>query len=104
LPLGFQPVFCAAKHRPTLSCASARASLTGSQIIAQAWAQSCAMQVPVVNVPFRLIYAFNPNARRGVTKELPGFSFNERRSVFVLASGELLIVESKLSKRRRHRS
>ncbi|HEX8748032.1 MAG TPA: outer membrane protein assembly factor BamA [Pyrinomonadaceae bacterium] len=36
-------------------------------------------QVPVINVPFRLIFFYNPNARRGVTDELPGIRFNEQR-------------------------
>ncbi|HEX8177387.1 MAG TPA: outer membrane protein assembly factor BamA [Pyrinomonadaceae bacterium] len=36
-------------------------------------------QVPVINVPFRLIFFYNPNARTGVTNELPGIRFNEQR-------------------------
>ncbi|HEV2912032.1 MAG TPA: outer membrane protein assembly factor BamA [Pyrinomonadaceae bacterium] len=45
------------------------------------------VQVPVVNVPFRLIYAYNPNARRGFLPELPGVPFNERKSVFRFSVG-----------------
>ncbi|HMJ07431.1 MAG TPA: BamA/TamA family outer membrane protein, partial [Pyrinomonadaceae bacterium] len=30
------------------------------------------VQVPIVNVPFRLIYYYNPNAKIGFTEELPG--------------------------------
>lgn len=30
------------------------------------------VQVPVVNVPFRLIYFYNPNGKFGVTEEVPG--------------------------------
>jgi hypothetical protein len=43
--------------------------------------------VPVVNVPFRLIYAFNPNARNGFSDEVPNFFFTERRSVFRFSVG-----------------
>ncbi len=45
------------------------------------------VQVPVVNVPFRLIYAYNPNARTGQTSEIPGFFFGEKRSVFRFSIG-----------------
>jgi outer membrane protein insertion porin family len=38
------------------------------------------VQVPVVNVPFRLIYAYNPNAR-------PDFFAGEKRSVFRFSIG-----------------
>ena len=45
------------------------------------------IQVPVVNVPFRLIYAYNPNARRGVFNDLPTVFFNEKKSVFRFSIG-----------------
>ncbi|MCB1023805.1 MAG: BamA/TamA family outer membrane protein, partial [Acidobacteria bacterium] len=38
------------------------------------------VQVPVVNVPFRLIYYYNPNARIGFTDELPGLFLSGKRS------------------------
>ena len=38
------------------------------------------VQVPVVNVPFRLIYFYNPNARIGITPEVPLLRFPGRRS------------------------
>lgn len=44
-------------------------------------------QVPVINVPFRIIYAYNPNARNGVTEALPGIFFNEKKSVFRFSVG-----------------
>lgn len=44
-------------------------------------------QVPIINVPFRLIYAYNPNARRGFVDELPGIFFNEKRNVFRFSVG-----------------
>ena len=45
------------------------------------------VQVPVVNVPFRLIYAYNPNARRGLRADVPNFFFNEQKSVFRFSVG-----------------
>jgi len=38
------------------------------------------MQVPVVNVPFRIILYYNPNAKIGVTQELPGIFLPGKRS------------------------
>lgn len=37
------------------------------------------VQVPVVNVPFRLIYYLNPNSRNGLYQELPNLFFNEKK-------------------------
>ncbi|HEX8891444.1 MAG TPA: outer membrane protein assembly factor BamA [Pyrinomonadaceae bacterium] len=44
-------------------------------------------QVPIINVPFRLIYAYNPNARNGTVAELPGVFFDEKKSVFRFSVG-----------------
>ncbi|MEZ5429136.1 MAG: outer membrane protein assembly factor BamA [Pyrinomonadaceae bacterium] len=38
------------------------------------------VQVPVVNVPFRLIYYYNPNAKIGVLEEVPGLRLPGKRS------------------------
>jgi outer membrane protein insertion porin family len=38
------------------------------------------VQVPVVNVPFRLIYYYNPNAKIGFTEELPGLFLPGKRN------------------------
>lgn len=45
------------------------------------------IQVPIINVPFRLIYAYNPNARRGTVEELPGIFFSEKKNVFRFSVG-----------------
>jgi outer membrane protein insertion porin family len=45
------------------------------------------IQVPVVNVPFRLIYFYNPNAKIGVTSELPGLDIGGKRSGFRFTVG-----------------
>ena len=85
-PVGFQPVFfrgmaqtnTVARLNESLfaKISDYRASL-GAEI---------RIQVPVVNVPFRLIYAFNPNARTGFVNGLP-FFFNEKKSVFRFSVG-----------------
>lgn len=45
------------------------------------------VQVPVVNVPFRLIYFYNPNAKIGLTKELPGLFLPGKRNGFRFTVG-----------------
>ncbi len=45
------------------------------------------VQVPVVNVPFRLIYFYNPNGKFGFTQELPGVFLPGKRSGFKFTVG-----------------
>ncbi len=45
------------------------------------------VQVPIVNVPFRLIYFFNPNAKFGFTEELPGIFLPGKRNGFRFTVG-----------------
>ena len=46
------------------------------------------VQVPVVNVPFRLIYYYNPNAKLGFTQEVPGVFLPGKRTASALPSAE----------------
>ena len=45
------------------------------------------IQVPVVNVPFRLIYFYNPNAKLGFVDELPGIFLRGKKSGFKFTVG-----------------
>jgi outer membrane protein insertion porin family len=45
------------------------------------------VQVPILNVPFRLIYAYNPNARENQVIDGFPFFFNEKKSVFRFSVG-----------------
>lgn len=45
------------------------------------------VQVPIVNVPFRLIYYYNPNGKFGFTEELPGIFLPGKRSGFRFTVG-----------------
>ena len=49
------------------------------------------VQVPIVNVPFRLIYYYNPNAKLGYTEELPA---NAKRKVLRRSKPKLLRADS----------
>lgn len=45
------------------------------------------VQVPIVNVPFRLIYYYNPNAQIGFTQQLPGIFLPGKRNGFKFTVG-----------------
>jgi outer membrane protein insertion porin family len=45
------------------------------------------VQVPIVNVPFRLIYYYNPNAKVGIREELPNLFLPGKRSGFRFTVG-----------------
>ena len=45
------------------------------------------IQVPILNVPFRLIYAYNPRARRDQFIDGFPFIFNEKKNVFRFSVG-----------------
>lgn len=45
------------------------------------------VQVPVVNVPFRVYFYYNPNAKFGITQELPGIFLPGKRSGFRFTVG-----------------
>ena len=45
------------------------------------------VQVPILNVPFRLIYAYNPNARQDQVIDGFPFFFNEKKTVFRFSVG-----------------
>ena len=45
------------------------------------------VQVPIVNVPFRLIYFYNPNAKLGPRPELPGLFIPGKKSGFRFTVG-----------------
>jgi outer membrane protein insertion porin family len=45
------------------------------------------VQVPILNVPFRLIYAYNPNARQDQVIDGFPFFFDEKKTVFRFSVG-----------------
>lgn len=45
------------------------------------------VQVPILNVPFRLIYAYNPNARKDQVIDGFPFTFDEKKTVFRFSVG-----------------
>jgi outer membrane protein insertion porin family len=45
------------------------------------------VQVPIVNVPFRLIYFVNPNSKTGIYENVPNFFFQEKKRGFRFTVG-----------------
>jgi outer membrane protein insertion porin family len=87
LPEGFYPVFLRGEAQTNTAVRLSQSVFSSIGDFRSSVGLELRFQVPVVNVPFRLIYAYNPNARTGVTEELPGFRFNERKSVFRFSIG-----------------
>ena len=87
LPFGFQQVFLRGQAQTNTAIRLSQSVFSSVSDIRSSIGLELRFQVPVVNVPFRLIYAYNPNARRGFTDELPGIPFDERKSVFRFSVG-----------------
>lgn len=87
LPFGFQQVFLRGEAQTNTLVRVADSSFAKFTDFRSSVGFELRFQVPVVNVPFRLIYAYNPNARRGTFQELPGIFFNEKKSVFRFSVG-----------------
>jgi outer membrane protein insertion porin family len=87
LPPGFYEVFLRGEAQTNTAVRLSQSVFSSFSDIRSSVGMELRFQVPVVNVPFRLIYAYNPNARTGLTDELPGFRFNERKSVFRFSIG-----------------
>jgi outer membrane protein insertion porin family len=87
LPVGFQQVFLRGEVQRNTAVRLDQSVFSKFSDYRSSVGIELRFQVPVVNVPFRLIYAYNPNARQGVTEELPGFFFSEKKSVFRFSVG-----------------
>lgn len=87
LPLGLQAVYLRGDAQT-----NARVEINNSQFASLKDYRSSVgvelrIQVPIVNVPFRLIYYINPNAKRGFYDNLPNFFFNEKKRGFRFTVG-----------------
>jgi outer membrane protein insertion porin family len=87
LPFGFQTAFLRGEAQTNTAIRLDQSVFAKFGDIRSSLGVEFRFQVPVINVPFRLIYAYNPNARRGTVEELPGINFNERKSVFRFSVG-----------------
>ena len=87
LPVGFQQVFLRGEAQTNTVVRLGESLFSKFGDVRSSLGLELRFQVPIINVPFRLIYAYNPNARRGFLPELPGIPFNEKKSVFRFSVG-----------------
>jgi outer membrane protein insertion porin family len=86
LPFGFYQVFLRGEAQTNTAVRLSQSTFNKISDIRSSLGVELRVQLPVLNVPFRLIYAFNPNARRGLNSQVP-LVFNEQRSVFRFSVG-----------------
>jgi outer membrane protein insertion porin family len=79
LPFGFQSVFLRGEAQTNTLVRVGDSTFAKLSDYRASLGMEFRAQVPVINVPFRLIFFYNPNARRGTFSELPGIVFNEQR-------------------------
>ncbi len=87
LPFGMQQIFLRGDAQTNTLVSVGQSRFAKFSDIRSSIGLELRVQVPVVNVPFRLIYAYNPNARRGFVDDVPNFFFNEKKSVFRFSVG-----------------
>jgi outer membrane protein insertion porin family len=86
LPYGFQSVFLRGQAQTNTAVRLSQSAFNKLGDFRSSVGAELRVQLPVVNVPFRLIYAYNPQARTGLSSQVPLF-FNEQKSVFRFSIG-----------------
>jgi outer membrane protein insertion porin family len=87
LPVGLQQVFLRGEAQTNTVVRLGESIFSKFSDVRSSIGLELRVQVPIINVPFRLIYAYNPNARVGTVSELPGVFFGEKKSVFRFSVG-----------------
>ncbi|HEY9403560.1 MAG TPA: outer membrane protein assembly factor BamA [Pyrinomonadaceae bacterium] len=79
LPFGFQRVFVRGEAQTNTALRLSQAVFNKISDFRSSVGMEVRVQLPVVNVPLRLIGFYNPNARRGFSDRIPGAFFQEQR-------------------------
>jgi len=87
LPFGLQQVFLRGEAQTNTVVRLNQSLFAKFTDIRASMGAEVRFQVPILNVPFRLIYAYNPNARRDQIIDGFPFFFNEKKSVFRFSVG-----------------
>jgi outer membrane protein insertion porin family len=87
LPVGFQQAFLRGEAQTNTVVRLSQGLFSKFSDIRSSIGAELRFQVPVINVPFRLIYAYNPNARGPQIIDGFPFNFNEKKSVFRFSVG-----------------
>jgi len=87
LPPGFQAVFVRGEAQTNTVARLGESKFAKISDFHTSLGGEIRVQVPVLNVPFRLIYAYNPRARRDQFIDGFPFIFNERKTTFRFSVG-----------------
>ena len=87
LPFGFQPVFLRGEAQTNTVARLGESKFAKIGDFQTSLGAEIRVQVPILNVPFRLIYAYNPRARRDQFIDGFPFIFNEKKNVFRFSVG-----------------
>jgi outer membrane protein insertion porin family len=87
LPPGFQPVFLRGQAQTNTVVRLSDSLFSKISDYRSSLGMEVRVQVPVINVPFRLIFAYNPNARPNQFIDGFPFIFNEKKKVVRFSVG-----------------
>jgi outer membrane protein insertion porin family len=87
LPRGFQTVFLRGDAQSNSVVKLSESLFSGLGDYRSSLGMEVRVQVPVINVPFRLIFAYNPNARPNQFIDGFPFFFNEKKRVIRFSVG-----------------
>jgi outer membrane protein insertion porin family len=87
LPPGFQPVFLRGEAQTNSVVKLSQSLFDSIGDYRSSLGMEVRVQVPVINVPFRLIFAYNPNARANQFIDGFPFFFNEKKKVIRFSVG-----------------
>lgn len=87
LPVGFQPVFLRGQAQTNSVVRLSESLFSKFSDYRSSLGMEVRVQVPVINVPFRLIFAYNPNARDNQLIDGFPFFFNEKKRVIRFSVG-----------------
>jgi len=87
LPFGFQPVYLRGQAQTNTAVRLSQSLFSKLGDFRSSLGMEVRVQVPVINVPFRLIFAYNPNARQDQIIEGFPFIFNEKKRVIRFSVG-----------------
>lgn len=87
LPFGFFPVFLRGEAQTNTVVRLNQSLFAKFTDIRSSMGAEVRFQIPILNVPFRLIYAYNPNARKNQVIDGFPFFFNEKKSLFRFSVG-----------------
>ncbi|MGI8733457.1 MAG: outer membrane protein assembly factor BamA [Pyrinomonadaceae bacterium] len=87
LPFGFQQVFLRGETQTNTAVRLSQSLFDKLGDFRSSLGMEVRVQVPVLNVPFRLIFAYNPNARPNQFIDGFPFAFNEKKKVIRFSVG-----------------